>query len=117
MDSYINKRNKYYWVIEGDIKGAFDNIHHEILLKLVADKVADQRLLKLIGRFLKAGMMQGTLFHRTDIGTPQGAICSPLLANVYLHQLDLYWWNKYGSLDRKQKEKRRTQRLGIRWNQ
>ena len=91
MDSYINKRNKYYWVIEGDIKGAFDNIHHEILLNLVADKVADQRLLKLIGRFLKAGMMQGTLFQRTDIGTPQGAICSPLLANIYLHQLDLYW--------------------------
>lgn len=112
MDSYINKRNKYYWVIEGDIKGAFDNIHHEILLNLVADKVADQRLLKLIGRFLKAGMMQGTLFQRTDIGTPQGAICSPLLANIYLHQLDLYWWNKYGSLNRKQKEKRRTQRLG-----
>ncbi len=77
MDSYINKRNKYFWVIEGDIKGAFDNIHHEILLKLVADKVADQHLLKLIGQFLKAGMMQGSLFQRTDIGTPQGAICSP----------------------------------------
>jgi RNA-directed DNA polymerase len=112
MDSYINKRNKYFWVIEGDIKGAFDNIHHEILLKLVADKVADQHLLKLIGQFLKAGMMQGSLFQRTDIGTPQGAICSPLLANIYLHQLDMYWWNKYGSLDRKQKEKRRTQGLG-----
>ena len=112
LDSYINKRNKYYWVIEGDIKGAFDNIHHGILLKLVAKKVADQRLLKLIGHFLKAGVMQGYLFQRTDIGTPQGAICSPLLANIYLHQLDLFWWNKYGSLDRKQKEKRRTQRLG-----
>ncbi|KAB8314296.1 group II intron reverse transcriptase/maturase [Tolypothrix campylonemoides VB511288] len=112
LDSYINKRNKYFWVIEGDIKGAFDNIHHEILLKLVAKRVADQRLLKLIERFLKAGIMQGALFQRTDIGTPQGAICSPLLANIYLHQLDMYWWNKYGSLDRKQKEKRRTQRLG-----
>lgn len=112
LDSYINKRNKYFWVIEGDIKGAFDNIHHEILLKLVAKRVADQRLLKLVERFLKAGIMQGALFQRTDIGTPQGAICSPLLANIYLHQLDRYWWNKYGSLDRKQKEKRRTQRLG-----
>jgi group II intron reverse transcriptase/maturase len=112
LDSYINKRNKYFWVIEGDIKGAFDNIHHEILLKLVAKRVTDQRLLKLIERFLKAGIMQGALFQRTDIGTPQGAICSPLLANIYLHQLDMYWWNKYGSLDRKQKEKRRTQRLG-----
>jgi group II intron reverse transcriptase/maturase len=108
LDSYINKRNKYFWVIEGDIKGAFDNIHHEILLKLVEKRVADQRLLKLIERFLKAGMMQGALFQRTDIGTPQGAICSPLLANIYLHQLDMYWCNKYGNLDRKQKEKRRT---------
>lgn len=112
LDSYINKRNKYFWTVEGDIKGAFDNIHHEILLKLVAKRVVDQRLLKLIGRFLKAGMMQGSLFHRTDVGTPQGAICSPLLANIYLHQLDMYWWKKYGSLDRKQKEKRRIKRLG-----
>jgi group II intron reverse transcriptase/maturase len=111
-DSYINKRNKYFWVVEGDIKGAFDNIHHDILLKLVAKRVADKRLLKLIGCFLKAGMMQGSLFHRTENGTPQGAICSPLLANIYLHQLDMFWWNKYGSLNRKQKEKRRTQRLG-----
>jgi len=54
LDSYINKRNKYFWVIEGDIKGAFGNIHHDILLKLVAKRVADQRLLKLIERFLKA---------------------------------------------------------------
>ena len=112
LDSYINKRSKYFWVVEGDIKGAFDNIHHDILLKLVAKRVADKRLLKLIGCFLKAGMMQGSLFHRTDSGTPQGAICSPLLANIYLHQLDMFWWNKYGSLNRKQKEKRRTQRLG-----
>ncbi|MBR8840871.1 MAG: group II intron reverse transcriptase/maturase [Stigonema ocellatum SAG 48.90 = DSM 106950] len=112
LDSYINKRNKYYWVIEGDIKGAFDNIHHEILLKLVAQRVADPNLLKLVERFLTAGVMEGALFRRTEIGTPQGAVCSPLFANIYLHQLDLHWWNKYGNLDRKQKEKRRTQHLG-----
>ena len=52
-------------------------------------------------------MMQGELFIRTEIGTPQGAICSPVLANIYLHQLDLYWWTHYGSLDRKVKERRR----------
>ena len=101
LDSYINKRNKYYWVIEGDIKGAFDNIHHEILLKLVAQRVADPNLLKLVERFLTAGVMEGALFQRTEIGTPQGAVCSPLFANIYLHQLDLHWWNKYGNLDRK----------------
>ena len=112
LDSYINRRNKYYWVIEGDIKAAFDSIQHQILLKLLATRIADSRFLKLIDRFLKAGIMSGCLFKRTDIGTPQGAICSPILANIYLHQLDLYWWNKYGSLHRKEKERRRNKHMG-----
>ena len=99
-------------VIEGDIKAAFDSIHHQILLKLMAKRIADHRLLKLVERFLKAGIMSGRLFKHTDIGTPQGGICSPLLANIYLHQLDLYWWQKYGNLDRKEKERRRIRHQG-----
>src|SRR5438045_3665775 len=90
LDSYINNRSKHYWVIEGDIKGAFDNVQHDILLKCLAERIADQRLLKLIRCFLKAGMMEHGLFQRTELGVPQGAICAPLLANVYLHQLDKY---------------------------
>lgn len=94
-------------------------IHHQILMKLLAKRIADKRFLNLIERFLnsavtyadtdsacpalKAGIMEGRLFKRTELGTPQGAICSPILANIYLHQLDLYWWNKYGNLHRKQK--------------
>jgi RNA-directed DNA polymerase len=112
LDSYINPRTKYYWVIEGDIKGAFDHIHHGILLKLLARRIRDHRLLKLVARFLKAGVMEGTLFRPTELGTSQGAICSPLLANGYLHQLDLYWWQHYGGLHRKVKERRRTAHLG-----
>lgn len=112
LDSYINRRNKYYWVIEGDIQAAFDSIHHQILLKLMAKRIADNRLLKLVESFLKAGIMEGRLFKHTKIGTPQGGICSPLLANIYLHQLDLYWWQKYGNLDRKEKERRRTRHQG-----
>jgi RNA-directed DNA polymerase len=112
MDSYINRRNKYYWVIEGDIKGAFDSIHHRILLDLMAKRIGDKHLLRLVERFLKAGIMSGQLFKRTDLGIPQGGICSPLLANIYLHQLDLYWWNKYGNLNRKEKERRRTSKQG-----
>lgn len=112
LDSYINRRNKYYWVIEGDIKAAFDSIHHQILLKLMAKRIADQRLLKVIERFLKAGIMENCLVKRTDIGTPQRGICSPLLANIYLHQLDIYWWNKYGNLNRKEKERRRLRHQG-----
>ena len=112
LDSYINNRSKYYWVIEGDIKGAFDSIHHEILLKLLAQRIADQRILNLIDRFLKAGVMEGGLFKTTEVGTPQGGICSPLLANIYLHQLDLVWWKKYGCLNRKEKERRRIWQQG-----
>lgn len=69
-------------------------IHHQILMKMLAKRIADKRFLNLIERFLKAGIMEGRLFKRTELGTPQGAICSPILANIYLHQLDLYWWNK-----------------------
>jgi RNA-directed DNA polymerase len=112
LDSYINNRNKYYWAVEGDIKGAFDNIQHGVLLKLVAERVADRHILDLIERFLKAGVMEGGLFKRTELGTSQGSPVSPLMANIYLHQLDLYWWNKYGSLNRKVKERRRSEHAG-----
>jgi len=103
---------KYHWIIEGDISSYFDHIHHEILGRLLAERIADQRLLDLVDRFLKAGIMEGSLFKQTELGTPQGAICSPLLANIYLHQFDLYWWNKYGSLNRKEKERRRKTQQG-----
>ncbi len=112
LDSYINRRNKYYWVIEGDIRGAFDAINHEILLALVNERIADRRILQLLERFLKAGVMEQGLFTKTELGTPQGSVVSPLLANIYLHQLDLYWWDHYGSLGKKQKERRRQEGKG-----
>jgi RNA-directed DNA polymerase len=74
--------------------------------------MADRRLLKLIARFLKAGLMEKGLFQHTELGVPQGGICSPLLANIYLHQLDRYWWEKYGNLHRKEKERRRKAHVG-----
>lgn len=112
LDSYINERSKFFWVIEGDIKGAFDHIQHEILLQLVAKRVADRRILKLLAQFLKAGMMEQGRWQRTELGTPQRAVCSPLLANIYFHQLDLFWWNHYGNLHRKVKERRRINQQG-----
>ena len=112
LDSYINERSKYFWVIEGDIRAAFDSVHQTTLLTLLAQRVADHRLLALLDSLLKAGLMQGKLLHRTETGISQGAICSPLLANIYLHQVDLYWWKHYGSLDRKAKERRRQAHQG-----
>jgi RNA-directed DNA polymerase len=112
LDSYINNRSKHYWVIEGDVQGAFDNIRHDVLLDLVAKRVADRRLLSLIARFLKAGVLESGRLQRTELGTSQGSVCSPLLANIYFHQLDLHWWKQYGSLHRKVKERRRQEHTG-----
>jgi retron-type reverse transcriptase len=76
--------------VEGDIKGFFDNIDHEILLGLLAKKIADGRIIELIRRFLKAGYLEFHQVHNSLIGTPQGGLISPVLANVYLHELDMF---------------------------
>lgn len=76
------------WFIEGDIKGCFDNIDHKKLLEIISRKVKDSKLIDLIGAFLKAGYMEDWSYHQTYSGTPQGGILSPILANVYLSELD-----------------------------
>lgn len=103
----IQPQNKYYWVIEGDIRKCFDRINHTILLRLVRRRIADERVVQLIDGFLEAGVMEGGIFQETPEGTPQGGILSPLLANIYLHELDRWWWERYGSLTRWQKAVRR----------
>ena len=110
--SRITTQNKYLWIVEGDIKGCFDHVQHVILLKLVRRRIADERVVNLITEMLKAGVMEGKLFQKTVEGTPQGGILSPLLANIYLHELDRWWWEQYGSLTLLQKAKRRKAREG-----
>lgn len=78
------------WFVEGDIKGCFDNIDHQILVGLIRNKIKDARIIKLIYKFLKAGYMENWKYHKTYSGTPQGGIISPLLANIYLHELDKF---------------------------
>lgn len=78
------------WFIEGDIRGCFDNIDHEVLMGILARDIRDGRLLNLLRMGLKAGYLEGWQYHRTYSGTPQGGILSPLLANIYLHELDDY---------------------------
>ena len=77
---------KYHYVVEADIKGYFDNIDHQWLLKMLARRVDDQALLRLIAKWLKAGVLEtdGQVV-QPSTGTPQGGIISPILANVYLH--------------------------------
>jgi group II intron reverse transcriptase/maturase len=78
------------WFVEGDISGCFDNIDHEILLGILAEKIHDQRFLRLIRNMLKAGYLEDWEFHETLSGTPQGGVVSPVLCNVYLNELDNY---------------------------
>ena len=109
---HVNSSSRHFWVVEGDIRACFDNVQHRILVGLLRKRIADKDVLQLIEAFLKAGVMEGQLFQRTEVGTPQGGILSPLLANVYLHQFDMWWWKKYGCLTRNERRRRRRQGLG-----
>ena len=102
---------KYYWVIEGDIKGCFDGADHKILMKLLRNRIADRRLTDTIYRFLKAGYRENGVAHKPNVGVPQGGVISPLLMNVYLHELD-EWWSRSHELDRYGKTTRRRKHLG-----
>lgn len=78
------------WFIEGDVKGCFDNINHDVLMNILQQDIHDGRLLNLIEMSLKAGVLDGWQYHRTYSGTPQGGVLSPLLSNIYLNELDAY---------------------------
>lgn len=107
----FNTSNKHYYVIEGDIRSYFDTVHHRKLLSLIKRRIADKDIIDLIWKFLKAGVMEGQLFAKTEQGVPQGGIVSPLLANIYLHELDKLAEEKW-DLDPYSRAKRRTAGTG-----
>ena len=76
------------WFIEGDISDCFGSFSHEILLGILAEKIHDQRFLRMIRHMLEAGYLEDWQYHDTLSGTPQGGVVSPILSNVYLHKLD-----------------------------
>jgi len=81
-------RQGYTYVLDADIKGFFDNIPHEAIMQGLAREVADGNILNLVQRFLAAGVMEDGVYKPTTVGTPQGGVISPLLANIVLNQLD-----------------------------
>jgi group II intron reverse transcriptase/maturase len=90
-------RSKVNWVLDADIRSFFDRMSHEWTMQFVQHRVADNRILRLIQKWLKAGVMEEGRWEETEIGTPQGAVISPLLANVYLHYVFDLWveaWRK-----------------------
>lgn len=78
------------WFIEGDIKGFFDNIDHNVLINILRERISDERFLRLIRKFLNAGYVEDWKYNKTYSGTPQGGIISPILANIYLDKFDKY---------------------------
>ncbi len=78
------------WYIEGDIKGFFDNINHDVMIKILEKRIGDCRFIRLIRKFLNAGYIEDWQYFKSYDGTPQGGIISPILANIYLDQLDKY---------------------------
>jgi group II intron reverse transcriptase/maturase len=82
------------WIIDADIKGFFDNVDHRTLEQIIQDRITDQKMRDLIWDFLRAGIMEDGIFRHSELGTPQGGIVSPVLANVYLNELD-QWIKKW----------------------
>jgi RNA-directed DNA polymerase len=85
------ERKKVNWVLDADIRGFFDNMSHDWTVKFLEHRVADQRVLRMIQKWLKAGVSEDGQWSETKQGTPQGAVVSPLIANVYLHYVFDLW--------------------------
>jgi RNA-directed DNA polymerase len=88
-------RTKVNWVLDADIRGFFDTIDHGWLKKFVEHRLADRRMLRLIQKWLKAGVSEDGEWSKTEVGTPQGAVISPLLANIYLHYVFDLWAHRW----------------------
>lgn len=78
------------WFVEGDIKGCFDNVDHHVLVRILRRRIKDEYFIGLIWKFLKAGYMENWVYYNTYSGTPQGSLISPILANIYLNELDVF---------------------------
>ena len=88
-------RKKVSWVLDADIRGFFDNVDHGWMLKFLQHRIGDRRVLRLVQKWLKAGVSEEGTWSETKVGTPQGAVISPLLANIYLHYVLDLWVHRW----------------------
>jgi len=105
------------WFVEGDIKGFFDNINHNILINTLKERISDDRFIRLIRKFLNAGYLENWKFHHSYSGTPQGGIVSPILANIYLDKLDKYMKEYIEKFDRGKNRKRSKKSISLEYKQ
>jgi len=91
-------RKKVNWILDADVRGFFDNLSHEWMVRFIEHRIADRRIVRLIRKWLRAGVSEEGKRSKTEVGTPQGAVASPLLANIYLHYVFDLWvqhWRKH----------------------
>lgn len=88
-------RTKVNWILDADIRSFFDSVSHEWLIRFVEHRIGDQRVIRLIRKWLTAGVMEDGVIKPTEVGTPQGAVASPLLANIYLHYVFDLWAKRW----------------------
>jgi group II intron reverse transcriptase/maturase len=94
--SHAVEDSKVNWIVEADIKGFFDSVDHEWMMKFLGHRIGDKRVLRMVKRFLKAGIVEEGKLLMSEEGTPQGGVISPLLANIYLHYvLDLWFERRF----------------------
>jgi group II intron reverse transcriptase/maturase len=91
---YMNTAfNGCIWIIKADVKAFFDEVDHQLLVKFLRQRITDERFIRLIWKFLKCGFIEDGVLHKSKKGTPQGGNLSPMLANVYLHEFDMFMEN------------------------
>ena len=117
LSDVVNTWKGTRWFVEGDIKGCFDNIDHDVLLSVLGEKLHDNRFLRLLKYLLKAGYVEDWKYGRTLSGTPQGGIVSPILANIYLDRLDKYVETMLIPAHTRGTERRRNRPYGLLMNQ
>jgi len=101
------------WIIEFDIKGFFDNINHPKLIELLEKKIDDKRIISLVRKMLKAGYAEDWKYNPTWSGTPQGGVISPILANIYLHELDMFIQDMMNHFNKGKARKRNPEYVGL----